>query len=76
MRDWDDDRLIDDVPARQAGLPIPGVEVSIRDDDGDEVAFDGETMGALHVRGPWVTDRLPARAGRGELHRRRLVQHR
>ena len=41
-------------PATQAGLPLPGVEVSIRDESGHEVAFDGKTMGALHVRGPWV----------------------
>ncbi len=55
MRDWDDERVT--TAARiQAGLPIPGVEVSIRDDQGAEVAFDGETMGALHVRGPWVAD--------------------
>jgi fatty-acyl-CoA synthase len=55
MRDWDEDRIT--TAARtQAGLPIPGVEVSIRDDQGAEVAFDGETMGALHVRGPWVAD--------------------
>jgi fatty-acyl-CoA synthase len=55
MLDWDDDRLMD-AARSQAGLPIPGLEVSIRNDDGDEVAFDGETMGALHVRGPWVAN--------------------
>ncbi len=55
MRDWEEPALM--AAARgQAGLPLPGVEISIRDDDGHEVAFDGETMGALHVRGPWVAD--------------------
>lgn len=55
MRDWDEDRIT--TAARtQAGLPIPGVEVSIRDEAGAEVPFDGVTMGALHVRGPWVAD--------------------
>jgi fatty-acyl-CoA synthase len=55
MRDWDEARIT--TAARtQAGLPMPGVEISIRDESGAEVAFDGETMGALHVRGPWVTD--------------------
>jgi fatty-acyl-CoA synthase len=55
MKHWDDAQLMD-VARSQAGLPMPGVEVSIRDDDGDEVPFDGESMGALHVRGPWVAD--------------------
>ena len=34
------------------GLPIPSTEVSIRDDDGNEVGFD--TPGELCVRGPQV----------------------
>jgi acyl-CoA synthetase (AMP-forming)/AMP-acid ligase II len=38
----------------QAGLPIPGVDLSVRDENGVEVPADGETMGDLHVRGPWV----------------------
>ncbi|MCU4187032.1 long-chain fatty acid--CoA ligase [Acidiferrimicrobium sp. IK] len=55
MRDWDPAQVM--TAARgQAGLPLPGVEISIRDESGHEVPFDGETMGALHVRGPWVTD--------------------
>src|SRR5207249_8806810 len=37
-------------------LPLPGVEVTIRDDQGLDVAWDGETMGQLLVRGPWVVD--------------------
>ncbi len=47
----------DDVTSRarcQAGLPIPGVDLSIRDAQGGEVPADGETMGDLWVRGPWV----------------------
>jgi fatty-acyl-CoA synthase len=55
MRDWEPDRVLD-VARTQAGLPVPGVEVSIRDDDGAQLAFDGGSMGTLHVRGPWVTD--------------------
>jgi fatty-acyl-CoA synthase len=55
MRGWPDDEIT--TAARcQAGLPVPGIEVSIRDEQGKDVAFDGTTMGALHVRGPWVTD--------------------
>ncbi len=55
MRDWDDEQVLT-VARAQAGMPLPGIEVSIRDDFGDEVAFDGQSMGALHVRGPWVAD--------------------
>jgi fatty-acyl-CoA synthase len=53
MRSWPAERVTE-VARTRAGLPIPGVELSIRDDDGVDVPFDGETMGALHVRGPWV----------------------
>ncbi|GAC1329625.1 MAG: long-chain fatty acid--CoA ligase [Candidatus Dormibacteria bacterium] len=40
----------------QAGLPLPGVDVSLRDSTGKEVPWDGETLGDLLVRGPWVVD--------------------
>jgi fatty-acyl-CoA synthase len=53
MRSWPPERVTAVARAR-AGLPIPGLEISIRNDEGAEVPFDGETMGALHVRGPWV----------------------
>ncbi|MFC6835931.1 long-chain fatty acid--CoA ligase [Halomarina ordinaria] len=45
-----------------AGLPVPGVEVRIRAEGEDEdVPRDGESMGELQVRGPWVV---------GEYHNR------
>jgi fatty-acyl-CoA synthase len=53
MRSWPEEDVISAVRT-QAGLPIPGIEISIRDDSGVDVPFDGQTMGALHVRGPWV----------------------
>ncbi|WP_207290840.1 long-chain fatty acid--CoA ligase [Haloterrigena alkaliphila] len=40
----------------KAGLPVPGMQTRIVDDDGEEVPADGETMGELQVRSPWVTD--------------------
>jgi fatty-acyl-CoA synthase len=40
----------------QAGLPIAGVDLSVRDETGNEVPADDETMGDLYVRGPWVAD--------------------
>jgi len=36
------------------GLPLPLVEVRARDANGNEVPRDGDTMGELEVRGPWV----------------------
>lgn len=45
-----------DSKARQ-GYPIIGVEVRIVDEAGAELPWDGETMGELQVRGPWVIDR-------------------
>jgi fatty-acyl-CoA synthase len=39
-----------------AGLPVPGIRTRIRDDEGEEVPRDGESMGELEVRGPWVID--------------------
>ena len=37
------------------GLIVPGLEFKVVDDDGREVAWDGEAFGELLVRGPWVT---------------------
>ncbi len=54
MRDWPQDRLTAEVRT-QAGLPLPGIAISIRGADGAEVPRDGKTMGDLLVRGPWVT---------------------
>ena len=36
------------------GLPLPLVELRARDALGNEVPWDGRTMGELEVRGPWV----------------------
>ena len=37
------------------GMAVPGVEARVLDGDGQQVAWDGQTMGELIVRGPWVT---------------------
>jgi fatty-acyl-CoA synthase len=42
-----------DFEARQ-GMPVPGVEARVVDDTGQEAPWDGQTMGELVVRGPWV----------------------
>ncbi len=37
------------------GRIIPGVELRIVDDDGTVLPWDGEAIGEIQVRGPWVT---------------------
>jgi fatty-acyl-CoA synthase len=55
MRDWSEEEIT--AAARtKAGLPLPGVEVTVRDESGGEVPADGSSMGDLFVRGPWVVD--------------------
>ncbi len=56
MADWTSEQIMDTARS-QAGRPLPGVRISIRDDAGVEVPRDGTTVGTLLVRGPWVADR-------------------
>ncbi len=37
------------------GLPLAGLDIRIVNDEGNEADWDGETMGELQIRGPWVT---------------------
>ncbi len=53
MRDWDSSTLTARV-RRQAGLPLAGVEVRLRAEDGSEVPWDGSLMGDVQLRGPWI----------------------
>jgi fatty-acyl-CoA synthase len=39
----------------RAGRILPGVEARIVDGDGNVAPWDGESVGELEVRGPWVT---------------------
>lgn len=38
----------------KTGLPLPGVELEIFDDEGRPVPHDGKRSGNLRIRGPWV----------------------
>ena len=38
----------------QQGKPVPFVEVRALDENGKQIAWDGRSMGELHVRGPWI----------------------
>ena len=47
------------------GLPVPLVQVRVVDDAGNTAPPDGQAMGELHVRGPWIAKsyyRNPAEA--------------
>jgi fatty-acyl-CoA synthase len=39
----------------KTGKAVPGVELRIVDDSGAVVAHDGEAVGEIEVRGPWIT---------------------
>jgi fatty-acyl-CoA synthase len=45
-----------DARAKQ-GKALPWVELRLVDDDGAEVARDGESTGEIEVRGPWIASR-------------------
>ncbi|WP_251330880.1 long-chain fatty acid--CoA ligase [Haloplanus pelagicus] len=38
------------------GLVLPGLEFDVVDDAGESVPHDGESMGELRIRGPWVAE--------------------
>lgn len=37
------------------GRPVAGVELRLVDDEGNELPHNGESVGELQVRGPWIT---------------------
>ena len=52
MRDWREDDQYG-VRAKQ-GYPVAGVDLRIVNDEGVEQPWDGQSMGEIQVRGPWV----------------------
>jgi fatty-acyl-CoA synthase len=52
MRDWPEDQQYA-VRATQ-GYPSVGVDLRIVDDEGREQPWDGQAMGEIQVRGPWI----------------------
>jgi fatty-acyl-CoA synthase len=52
MEEWDLDRQLDFMET--AGLTIPGLQVKIVDEIGDELPHNGEAFGELLIRGPWI----------------------
>ncbi len=55
MRNWDSASVMR-AARGQAGLPLPGIQIRLRDEQGTDVPFDGASMGSLEVRGPWVAE--------------------
>jgi len=54
MVGWNKEQ-IDEVLVK-TGIPVPGLEVEVVDDSGLPVARDGQTIGEIVVRGPWITE--------------------
>jgi acyl-CoA synthetase (AMP-forming)/AMP-acid ligase II len=52
MEDWDLNRQLDFMET--AGITIPGLQVKIVDELGDELPHDGKAFGELLIRGPWI----------------------
>src|ERR1700733_1655964 len=51
MKNWPEEKKCE-IKA-QAGIPVPFVESRVVNEDG-EVPWDGQTMGEVQLRGPWV----------------------
>lgn len=54
MDDWSDEERFS--KQQKAGLILPGMEFKAVDENGEEAPWDGETVGELYYRGPWVID--------------------
>jgi fatty-acyl-CoA synthase len=52
MADWPEEAQV--AVRLKQGLPLPLVELRIVDEAGAELPWDGEAVGDLQVRGPWV----------------------
>lgn len=54
-------------PARlKAGIPVPGIEMRIEGPNGEILPRDGESIGELVVRGPWVISNYFKMEGSGK----------
>ncbi|GAI92698.1 unnamed protein product, partial [marine sediment metagenome] len=55
MRDWSKQKL--DKVRVKTGLPVPGIEVEVVDENGKSVPHDNKTLGQIVIRGPWVIEK-------------------
>ncbi len=63
MEDWPHERQIE-VRLKQ-GLPVLGVELKVAGPQGEELPWDGEQVGELLVRGPWIASSYYNNPGAG-----------
>jgi fatty-acyl-CoA synthase len=52
MKDWPKEKL-DEVRVK-TGIPAPGLEVQVVDEQGKPVPHDNATVGQIIIRGPWI----------------------
>jgi len=55
MKDWSKEKL-DEVRVK-TGLPIPGLEVEVVDENGKPIPHDNKALGQIVIRGPWVMEK-------------------
>jgi len=54
MENWPEEKIAQ--VRVKTGLPYPGLEVRVIDDNGNEVPPDSETIGQIVLRGHWITE--------------------
>ncbi|MFX1338747.1 MAG: AMP-binding protein [Promethearchaeota archaeon] len=54
MSVWSKDKL-DEVRVK-TGLPVPGLEVNVVDENGNPIPHDNKAIGQIVIRGPWVME--------------------
>ncbi|MBA7613374.1 Long-chain-fatty-acid--CoA ligase [subsurface metagenome] len=55
MKDWSKEKL-DEVRVK-TGLPYPGLEVDVVDENGKPIPHDNNALGQIVIRGPWVMEK-------------------
>jgi len=54
MKDWPKEKL-DEIRVK-TGLPMPGIEARVIDEQGNPVPHDGQTVGEIVLRGHWIME--------------------
>jgi len=54
MLDWPQEKL--DQIRVKTGLPVPGLDIRVADEEGNPVPEDNATIGEIIIRGPWIME--------------------